>query len=105
MAPADRDGSGRPLYSARQADYLTSLEEELEACPDFIREAITEEADEAQLAKAIVDGDGQALLEVVRAAQKKYREFLVEKGEGAEDDHQRLQFLLTLYRPAVGAQA
>lgn len=97
MPPADRDGSGRPCFTARQEDALTSLEQELETLPDFFKEAICEEGDGGAMAEAMRTGDAIGFMQEVGKACAKYREYLVEKAEYDTDEYQRLQHLIEVY--------
>lgn len=97
MKPADRDGAGRPCFTARQEDVLAGLGRDLEALPDFFIEAIKEEGDRAAMAEAIKTGDAIGFFAEVGKACTKYREYLIEKAEYDTDEYQRLQHLIGVY--------
>lgn len=78
--------------------------EELEACPDFIAEAIAEEIDTRALAEAVTTGNAQGLLEEVRQAMDKHRAYLMDKhAETFTSDSACLDWLIVVYGPAWGA--
>lgn len=97
MFPADRDGVGRPLYSARQMDRLAQMESDLESLPAFFIEAMTEFGDKAALGEAMRTNDAIAFMREVRKASAKYREFCTNQPKYDEDDYQCLARLLEAY--------
>lgn len=97
MLPADRDGSGRPCFSARQMDTLAGMESDLECLPSFFIEAMTEFGDQPAMGEAMRTGDAIAFMREVRKASAKYREFCTNQPEYDEDDHQCLARLLEAY--------
>lgn len=91
--PARIQGPMPPRFRSSRWDFA----EQMRALPDFLREAITEEADLPGLCRALADGDAFAVVELIDAACEKYADFLLDSPDYDQSVSERMAQLLEVY--------